>query len=105
LIQNLPYKNAEVNQENNLIDKGYYNIINIGNNQPTNLMDFINLLEKTVGKKALIKFLPMQQGDVFTTFANIDRISALSSFRPRTTLDEGIKEFVDWYKSFYQIIN
>lgn len=101
LVQSLSDNTSEVITEDNLIQKGYYKIVNIGNNQPTKLMDFIYLLEKVIGKKALIKFLPMQQGDVYTTYANINRISEISSFRPKTNLKVGIKNFVDWYKTYY----
>ncbi len=80
-----------------------YRIFNIGNNQPVKLLDFISILEKLIGKEAKKNFLPMQPGDVKTTYANIDRLQKLTGFKPHTPLEEGLKKFVDWYKNYYGV--
>ena len=79
-----------------------YRIYNIGNNAPVGLMQFIECLEKALGKQAEKNFLPMQPGDVRETYADIDDLSEAVGFRPATPLDEGIKRFVDWYREHYQ---
>ena len=80
-----------------------YRIFNIGNNQPVKLLDFISILEKLIGKEAKKNFLPMQPGDVKTTYANIERLQKLTGFKPQTPLNEGLKKFVDWYKNYYGV--
>ncbi|MFW2372553.1 MAG: NAD-dependent epimerase [Gammaproteobacteria bacterium] len=78
-----------------------YRIYNIGNNEPVQLMEFIETIENAVGKKAEKTMLPMQDGDVVATYANIDSLYAAVGFKPATPLKEGIQKFVDWYKSYH----
>ena len=80
-----------------------YRIYNIGNNQPVNLMDFISVLEKTIGKEAKKEFMDLQPGDVIETFADIDDLSMDVGFKPNTPLGEGIRKFVSWYKDYHNI--
>ena len=79
-----------------------YRLYNIGNNSPVELMQFIECLEKALGKKAEKNFLPMQPGDVRETFADIDDLNEAVGFRPDTRLEDGIQRFVDWYREHYQ---
>ena len=79
-----------------------YKLYNIGNNKPVKLIDFINLIEKYIGKKALIKMLPMQPGDVPVTFANIDDLNSVINFRPKTKIEDGLKKFIDWFIVYNQ---
>lgn len=78
-----------------------YKVYNIGNNNPVNLMDFISTLEKLIGQKAKIEFLPMQAGDVKETYADITDLQDNVGFYPSTTIEEGLAQFVDWYKNYY----
>ena len=80
-----------------------YRIYNIGNNQPVELMRYIEVLEKSLGKKAKLDMLPMQDGDVPATFANVENLENDVGFRPRTSVEHGIARFVEWYKSYYGI--
>lgn len=80
-----------------------YRIYNIGNNQPVELMRCICVLENALGRKAEIEFLPMQDGDVPATYANVDRLYNDVGFRPRMPLEEGIKRFVRWFGEYYRI--
>ncbi|MFC5711439.1 NAD-dependent epimerase [Thalassorhabdus alkalitolerans] len=80
-----------------------YKVYNIGNNQPVKLMDFIQTLEKHLGIEAKKEFLPMQPGDVQATYADIDDLQNATGFKPSTTIDEGLKKFVDWYKEYYKV--
>ena len=78
-----------------------WRIYNIGNNKPVKLMDYINLLEKKLGKKAKINFLPLQPGDVTDTWANVEDLMKDYGYEPKTSIEKGITSFVDWYKKFY----
>ncbi|MBB6449895.1 UDP-glucuronate 4-epimerase [Geomicrobium halophilum] len=78
-----------------------YKVYNIGNNQPVKLMDFIRTIEKHLGKEANMEFLPMQPGDVEATYADIDDLQNAIGFSPSTSIDEGIEQFVAWYKAYY----
>lgn len=78
-----------------------YRLYNIGNNQPIELMQFIQVIETAVGRKAVKNLLPMQPGDVPETFANIDDLIRDTGFRPGTSLEEGIDKFVHWYRASY----
>jgi UDP-glucuronate 4-epimerase len=78
-----------------------YKIYNIGNNSPVRLMDFINKLETIIGKKAEIKFLPMQPGDVKETYADITDLQEAAGFSPATPLEIGLEHFIEWYKNYH----
>ncbi|MBI5893090.1 MAG: NAD-dependent epimerase [Deltaproteobacteria bacterium] len=78
-----------------------YKLYNIGNNNPVELIRFIEILEDCLGKKADKKLLPMQLGDVPATYADIDDLSRDVGFKPITSIEEGIKTFVEWYKRYY----
>ena len=80
-----------------------HRVLNIGNNNAENLMDFIATIEKALGKKAEIDFQPIQPGDVKQTYADIDETTRLTGYKPTTSIDKGIPKFVDWYKSYYGI--
>ncbi|MCZ4347998.1 NAD-dependent epimerase/dehydratase family protein [Devosia neptuniae] len=74
--------------------------VNIAGGQPVELMDFINLIEKAVGKAAIKNFLPMQQGDVVETFADSRLLQALTNFQPCTGVEQGVSTFVEWYQDW-----
>ena len=80
-----------------------YRIYNIGNNQPVELMRYIEVLEESLGKKAKLEMLPMQDGDVPATYANTENLENDVGFRPRTSVEHGIARFVEWYKSYHRV--
>ncbi|CCO23013.1 NAD-dependent epimerase [Maridesulfovibrio hydrothermalis] len=80
-----------------------FRIYNIGNNQPTELMRYIEVLEECLGKKAEKNMMPLQAGDVPLTYANVDDLVRDVDFKPCTTIEEGIVKFVDWYKEYYKV--
>jgi UDP-glucuronate 4-epimerase len=80
-----------------------YKIYNIGNNHPVELIYFIETLEKNLHKKAKKIFLPMQPGDVPATCADVDNTMADVGFKPATSIEEGIKKFLSWYKDYYKL--
>jgi UDP-glucuronate 4-epimerase len=79
-----------------------YRLYNIGNHAPVQLMDYIACIEKAVGKTATKNMLPMQPGDVPTTFADIEDLKADIGFEPKTPIEEGVKRFVAWYRDYYR---
>lgn len=80
-----------------------FRILNIGNNKPINLTDYIEIIEKTLNKKAIKEFLPPRKEDVLETFADITELKALTGYTPKTPIEEGIKKFVHWYKDYYKV--
>jgi UDP-glucuronate 4-epimerase len=80
-----------------------YKIYNIGNNMPVELLDFIKILEKLLDKKARMNLLPMQPGDVPRTFADIDDLMKDVSFKPATSVEDGIRRFIEWYREYYKV--
>jgi len=80
-----------------------YRIYNIGNNNPVNLLAFIETLEKCLGRDAIKNFLPLQPGDVPDTYADVSDLANDLGYKPGTLLETGIRNFVEWYKDFYRI--
>ena len=78
-----------------------YRLYNIGNNNPVELMKFIEVLEDCLGRKAKKNLLPIQPGDVPATYADVDDLINDVGFKPATTIEEGIKKFVEWYREYY----
>lgn len=83
--------------------KELYKIYNIGNNSSEKLVDFIKEIEKNFDKQAEKLMLPMQPGDVRRTWANVDHLIKDFDYSPNTSIEEGVKKFVEWYKKFYGI--
>lgn len=80
-----------------------YRVYNIGNNQPVELMHMIQTLEQTLGREAVKNFLPLQPGDVPATYADVDDLTRDVGFRPSTSIEFGIKRFVDWYRDYHKV--
>ena len=83
--------------------KNFYELYNIGNNKPVVLTKFIETIEKYLGKKAIKKMLPMQDGDVKKTWASISKITKDYNFQNNVSLDQGIKEFINWFKVYHKV--
>lgn len=79
-------------------------VFNLGNHQPVELMDFLSIIESAIGKKAEFNYLPMQQGDVPLTYADIAHSKEKLGFYPKTSLEEGVPKFVEWYRSYYSVL-
>lgn len=82
--------------------KSPYKIYNIGNNNPVELMRFIEILEEYLGVKSQKNMMPMQPGDVAVNFADVNDLIQDVGFKPNTSVEEGMKKFVDWYRSYYK---
>ncbi|EIM76399.1 nad-dependent epimerase/dehydratase [Nitritalea halalkaliphila LW7] len=79
-----------------------YKVYNIGNNNPVQLMDYIGALEKALGKVAEKEMLPLQQGDVPATYADVSDLERDTGYKPSTSVEEGVAKFVDWYTKHYR---
>jgi len=91
VIDHIPDENAE---------HSFYHLFNIGHSQPVQLMDFIETLEASIGKKAIFEMLPMQQGDVKTTYADTSALEYTTGYKPTTNLKEGMIQFVEWWNQY-----
>ncbi len=87
----------------NIGNNAPYKIYNIGNNKPVELLYYIEVLESKLGKKAIKNFLPMQDGDVPETYANVDDLMNDVGFKPSTPIEVGIGNFVNWYRDYYKV--
>ena len=107
LISCIPNKEESVeNKLHNFDSKSPvapFRIVNIGNSDPVELMDFINAIESITGIKAKINFMPMQAGDIPATWADTNLINSLTSYNGSTKIHTGIRKFVNWYRNYYQI--
>ncbi|MGB0840413.1 MAG: NAD-dependent epimerase/dehydratase family protein, partial [Chitinophagales bacterium] len=81
-----------------------YKVYNIGNNAPVQLLDFIKAIENSIGKEAKKNMMPLQMGDVLTTWADTNDLINDFDYKPNTSIEFGIKQFIDWYKDFHQIV-
>ena len=80
-----------------------WKVYNLGNNQPVKLMDYIDILEKALGKKAKKEFLPIQPGDVPNTWANVDELVRQFNYQPNTSVENGITKFTHWFKEYNKV--
>ena len=80
-----------------------YRVYNIGNNKPIELMRFIEIIEQNLGRTAIKNFLPLQDGDVPETYADVSDLMREIDFQPSTPIEVGIAKFVEWYKEYYNI--
>ncbi|WP_343640645.1 NAD-dependent epimerase [Roseateles sp.] len=80
-----------------------YRVFNIGNHDPIPLMDFIGAIEQAIGREAVKELLPLQDGDVPATHADVEELAAWTGFRPAMPVPEGIRRFVAWYRDYYKV--
>ena len=102
LKDKVPYKNKNL-KSNPISNVAPFRIFNIGNNKTEGLMHFIKTIEKRLNKKAKIKFMDMQQGDVSKTLSDISLLEKLIGPRLKTNIDTGVNKFIDWYIEYYKI--
>jgi UDP-glucuronate 4-epimerase len=99
----LSKKDWNSDQPDPATSKAPWRIYNIGNNQPVELLNYIHALEKFLNKKAKINFLPLQSGDVPSTCANMYEMIKEFNYKPSTSINEGVKKFVNWYSEYYNL--
>ena len=96
-----PELSMEQESRGEVLSNARYKIYNLGNHQPVDLLTFVEIIERAMGKKATKVFLPMQPGDVPCTYAQTEDLCRDTGFRPSTPIDEGLGRFVDWYREYY----
>src|SRR5690606_20483599 len=89
--------------DNNQFEKPSYKIYNIGNSKPVSLMYFIECIEKALGKNAVKELLPIQPGDVYKTWADVSDLAQDTDYSPKTEIEAGVNEFVEWYLQYYKV--
>jgi UDP-glucuronate 4-epimerase len=95
----VPAQDNRIDDIDTLSHHAPFRVVNIGGGQPVELMRFVETVEAAVGRPAIRKMLPMQQGDVPRTFAAPDLLKALTGFTPSISVEEGVRRFVDWYRA------
>lgn len=96
-----PSPTFDRNHPDPAISDAPYRLYNIGNHQPVELLEFIETIEQAMGKKAIKNMLPMQAGDVLSTYADTSELAKLTGFAPRTGVQEGVAKFIDWYVAYH----
>jgi UDP-glucuronate 4-epimerase len=99
----VPVRNPDNTNTSPASSKAPYKVFNIGNNDPIELMNFIEAIEGAAGKKAQKNYMPMQAGDVPATFADIDSLKEAVGFKPDTDIEYGMQQFVAWFKAYYKL--
>ena len=104
LLPLTPQANPEWDETKDKLSESFapYKVYNIGNNQPVQLETFISVLEDKLGQKAEKNYMEMQPGDVVRTYADTTDLEQAINFKPKTTIEEGLGKYVEWYKEFYQ---
>ncbi|MGJ4854452.1 NAD-dependent epimerase/dehydratase family protein [Labrys sp. KB_33_2] len=103
LTQVPPIEGQPVSDIDSLSPAGPYRVVNIGGGQPVGLLDYVDAVEKCLGMPVKRNFLDMQKGDVPATFAAADLLEKLIDYKPTTTIDVGVRNFVEWYRSYYRV--
>jgi len=103
LINKTPYnsENSENLSKDNVSTVAPFRVINIGNSTKIKLLDFIDIVENVIGKKAIRNYMPMQKGDVMSTWADTSVLQNLTGYHPNTNVRDGVKNFVNWYRKYY----
>ncbi len=101
LISEIPIIEKSNNNFNSSSSVAPYRVINIGNSNKINLLDFIEAIEENLGKKAVRNYLPMQQGDVPATWSDSSLLNSLTNYTPQTNFKKGIDQFIKWYQEYY----
>ncbi|WP_149538543.1 NAD-dependent epimerase/dehydratase family protein [Siccirubricoccus phaeus] len=103
LIDCVPEQGKPVAEIDSLSPVAPFRVVNIGNAQPVQLLDFIAAIERAAGREAIRNLMPMQQGEVLKTWADSSLLAALTGYRPSTGIEEGIAAFVAWYREYYGV--
>ncbi|MDC0543451.1 NAD-dependent epimerase/dehydratase family protein, partial [Candidatus Pelagibacter ubique] len=103
LINKIPFNssNTENLSKDNVSPVAPYRVVNIGNSTKIKLLDFIEIVEDVIGKKAIRNYMPMQKGDVMSTWADTSVLQNLTGYHPKTNVKDGVKNFVNWYRKYY----
>ncbi|WP_159728937.1 NAD-dependent epimerase/dehydratase family protein [Methylosinus sp. Ce-a6] len=100
-IQRLVDLPPEIGADDSVSPVAPFRIVNIGRGEPVGLLDFVEAIERKLGRRAIRNYLEMQKGDVPSTFADCSLLERLTGYRPHTSVEEGVAAFVDWYRGYY----
>ena len=103
LLIDTPPSNENISNLDSLSSVAPYRVVNIGNSKKIKLMDFIEVIEEILGKKAIRNYMPMQMGDVPATWADTSLLQKLTNYRPKTNFKDGIISFIKWYREYYNL--
>lgn len=103
MMDKIPEKHAAMDANPAISQCANYRIYNVGNQQPVKLIDYIRVLEECLRKKATLEMLPMQVGDVPSTYADVSHLESLIGKLPHTSIEAGVAKFVDWYRDYYKV--
>jgi UDP-glucuronate 4-epimerase len=103
LADAIPQAPIETDDDLGLSPAAPFRVVNIGNGQPVQLLDYVEAAEAAIGKKAVRNYMPMQQGDVPRTFADSSLLKKLTGFQPSTPVETGVRNFVRWYREYHNI--
>ena len=101
LISEIPSTDKDTVNQDSLSHVAPYRVVNIGNSNKIKLLDFIDSIEEILGKKAIRNYMPMQKGDVAATWADASLLKKLTNYKPQTDFKDGIKQFIKWYRKYY----
>ena len=103
LINKIPFNSTDTENlsKDNVSPVAPYRVVNIGNSTKIKLLDFIEIVEDVIGKKAIRNYMPMQKGDVMSTWADTSVLQNLTGYHPKTNVKDGVKNFVNWYRKYY----
>jgi UDP-glucuronate 4-epimerase len=96
-----PESAADIPEWDSLSPVAPYRVVNIGNSDKVKLLDFVDAIEDALGKKAIRNYMEMQKGDVPATWADATALQTLTGYRPQTDVRDGIGQFVDWFRDYY----
>lgn len=102
VIPSGPDSRDKVAETDSLSPAAPFRVVNIGNSKPVQLLDFIDLIEEVLGKKAIRNYMPMQPGDVPATWADATLLNELTGYSPRTDIRDGVTAFVEWFRDYYR---
>ena len=94
---------TKISKHDSLSDVAPWRVVNIGNSQPVNLMDYVKALEIALKITAKKNMLEMQPGDVAATWADTELLHSLTGFKPKKNVLDGVQKFIDWYRTYYDL--
>ncbi len=101
VLDSPPQRSMQQDSAGAILSNARYKIYNLGNHRPVDLFKFIEIMERALGIEAHKKFLPMQPGDLVSTYAEMDGLYDATGFQPKTPIEEGLPKFVNWYREYY----
>jgi len=103
LIETVPSENKNIISSDSLSLVAPYRVVNIGNSNKINLIDFVDTIEDILKKKAIRNYMPMQKGDVKATWSDISLLKNLTNYSPKTNFRDGVLKFIEWYREYYNV--